>query len=197
MNNRIAKIATKIAKEVESAIILPNEDAFKKYIEDHPNYRETTEFIVNGTKRKAPAKQKKNKKNQYSQKYNGKTYYDPLDLEIQLDKDFSGSDCLITKLKGGTFDGSTFYTNDVGYEKDSEPIWNWGTESVGERSFYSFDFGESGDCYILTPKGKLIDFSFDSGESFEDFYSTYYDQIEDAYNKEHEYDDYDDYDDYY
>ena len=78
MIRRIAKISNKIAKEIESAIILPNEDAFKKYIEDHPNYREDTEFIVNGTKRQAPKKD--NNQKDITNIYKGYEYSDLKDL---------------------------------------------------------------------------------------------------------------------
>ena len=57
--NKIKLISLKIAKEIFAAIILKDEEAFKKYLEDHPNYREGTIFIVDGVERKAPPKKKK------------------------------------------------------------------------------------------------------------------------------------------
>ena len=70
IKSRIVKVAEKILdevvsdiqeKEVTSAIDVGTEEGLKKYIEQHPDYREDTVFIVNGVERKAPPKQKKNK----------------------------------------------------------------------------------------------------------------------------------------
>ena len=49
----------KIAKHIISDIVLRNEKEFKKYLEDHPNYRKDTVFIVDGVKRKAPKNNEK------------------------------------------------------------------------------------------------------------------------------------------
>lgn len=49
----------KIAKKILSDVILRDEQEFKEYLENHPDYREDTVFIVDGVKRQAPHKNKK------------------------------------------------------------------------------------------------------------------------------------------
>jgi hypothetical protein len=175
MQKRLFKIANKISNDVISAIILPDDNAFRKYLEDHPNYREDTEFIVNGTKRQAP---KKDNNKDITNIYKGKEYSNLEDLISELRNDFS----LEVPLKGGKYDGCVFYGNGH-LENNHETFWNWNGDFPDDRNEGNNVSFENEDFYVLNKNGKILDDDETDEIDFE-----YYDQIKDVYDKKHEYD---------
>lgn len=176
MQKRLFKIANKISNDVISAVILPDDNAFRKYLEDHPDYRENTEFIVNGIKRQTPPKD--NNKD-ITNIYKGKEYSNLEDLISELREDFS----LEVPLKGGEYDGCIFYGNGhIDYH--TEQFWNWSGDFQDDRKTPYVSFVDE-DFYVLTKNGKLLDDNETDEIDFE-----YYDQIKDVYDKKHRYDDY-------
>ena len=177
MQHRINKIANKISNDVISAVILPDDNAFRKYLEDHPDYREDTEFIVNGTKRQAPKKDNNNKKD-INNIYKGKEYSNLEDLISELRKDFS----LEVPLKGGKYDGCVFY-GDGHIDYDTEYFWNWNGDFPDDREVPYLSF-ENEDFFILDKNGILLNYD-------DDYILDYYDEdLKDAYGFDE--DDYDD-----